>query len=37
MHTTVEMTAKDDVNAVIELIYKTLKELKSGEDFKYIK
>src|SRR5690554_2824222 len=37
MHTTVEMTHKDDVENVIKLIYATLLEIKSGEDFRYIK
>jgi len=37
MHTTVEMCSKNDVNAVIELIYQTLKLLKPGEDYKYLK
>ena len=37
MHTTVEMCSKNDVNAVIELIYQTLKVLKPGEDYKYLK
>ena len=37
MHTTVEMTHKDDVENVIKLIYATLLEIKSGEDFRYMK
>ena len=37
MHTTVEMTHKDDVESVINLIYYTLKNLKDGEDFRYLK
>lgn len=35
MHTTVETVHKDDVNAVIELIYQTLLTVKGNEDFKY--
>lgn len=37
MHTTVEMTHKDDVENVIKLIYETLLNIKSGEDFRYMK
>lgn len=37
MHTTVEMTHQDDVENTIRLIYASLKNLKSGQDFKYIK
>lgn len=37
MHTTVEMSHQDDVEATINLIYASLKELKSGQDFSYIK
>lgn len=37
MHTTVEMTHKDDVENVIKLIYETLLHIKSGEDFRYLK
>jgi endoglucanase len=37
MHTTVEMCAKDDVNAVIELIYQSLQSLKNGQTFNYLK
>jgi len=37
MHTTVEMTHKDDVENVIKLIYETLLTIKSGEDFRYFK
>lgn len=37
MHTTVEMTHRDDVENVIKLIYETLLNIKSGEDFRYIK
>ncbi len=37
MHTTVEMTHKDDVDNVIKLIYEFVSEVKSGQDFRYIK
>lgn len=37
MHTTVEMTHKNDVESVIQLIYNTLQNIKNGEDFRYIK
>lgn len=37
MHTTVEMTHKDDVENVIKLIYETLMTIESGEDFRYFK
>lgn len=37
MHTTVEMTHKDDVENVIKLIYESLLTIKNGEDFRYIK
>ncbi len=37
MHTTVEMTHRDDVENVIKLIYNALLKIKSGEDFRYIK
>lgn len=37
MHTTVEMVHQDDVEATIKLIYASLKSLKSGVDFRYIK
>lgn len=37
MHTTVEMTHQDDVESTIKLIHASLKHLKSGQDFKYIK
>jgi putative aminopeptidase FrvX len=36
MHTTVEMTHKEDVENVIKLIYETLLTIKSGESFKYL-
>ena len=35
MHTTVEMAHKDDVEAVIKLIYETLKNIKKNHNFKY--
>ena len=37
MHTTVETVHKDDVEAVIKLIYETLVQMKTGEDYKYLK
>ncbi len=37
MHTTVEMVNKEDVEHVITLIYETLLNIKSGEDFRYLK
>jgi putative aminopeptidase FrvX len=37
MHTTVESVHRDDVENVIQLIYNTLKAIRSGHDFKYIK
>ncbi len=37
MHTTVEMVAKDDVEAVIQLIYHSLKGIKNNHDWRYIK
>jgi len=37
MHTTVEMVHKDDVENVIHLIYESLKGIKSGHDWRYIK
>lgn len=37
MHTTVEMCSKDDVNAVIDLIYHSLLALKDGQTFNYLK
>jgi tetrahedral aminopeptidase len=37
MHTTVETCAVKDVEAVIDLMYNVLLELKSGTDFSYIK
>ena len=35
MHTTVEMVHKDDVEAVIDLIYNALLEIKDGQSFSY--
>ena len=37
MHTTVEMTHKEDVDNVIRLIYETLLKIEAGQSFKYIK
>ena len=37
MHTTVEMTHKEDVENVVKLIYESLMNIKSGEDFRYMK
>lgn len=37
MHTTVETAHYDDIEHVIQLIFKFLKQLKSGHDFRYIK
>lgn len=37
MHTTVETVNKEDVEQVIELMYRFLVQLKSGHDFRYIK
>jgi putative aminopeptidase FrvX len=37
MHTTVEMVHKNDVDAVIRLIYESVLSLKSGQDFRYMK
>jgi len=37
MHTTVEMVEKTDVENVIKLIFESLKTIKSGQDFRYIK
>ncbi len=36
MHTTVETVAKSDVDAVIKLIYETVKKLTGKENFKYL-
>ena len=35
MHTTVETVHKDDVEAVIQLIYETLLRIEDGHDFRY--
>ncbi|MEO7175852.1 MAG: M42 family metallopeptidase [Saprospiraceae bacterium] len=35
MHTTVEMAQKSDVEAVIQLIFETLKKIKADHNFKY--
>lgn len=37
MHTTVEMVHQKDVEAVIELIYQSLLNIKEGDDFNYFK
>ena len=37
MHTTVEMVNKEDVENCIRLIFETLKTIKSGQDFRYLK
>lgn len=37
MHTTVETAHKDDINAVIDLIYEFLVQLDTGHDFRYLK
>jgi putative aminopeptidase FrvX len=37
MHTTVETVNKNDVKNVIKLIYNSVKSIKSGQDFRYIK
>ncbi|MGC6433663.1 MAG: M42 family peptidase, partial [Crocinitomicaceae bacterium] len=37
MHTTVEMCHKDDVENTIKLIFETLKNIKAGQDFRYLK
>ncbi len=37
MHTTVEMTHKDDVANVVKLIYQTLLKIEDGHDFRYLK
>ncbi len=37
MHTTVEMCRKEDVEDSIRLIYQSLKSIKNGHDFRYIK
>ncbi|MCU0355645.1 MAG: M42 family metallopeptidase [Cytophagales bacterium] len=35
MHTTVETVHRDDVEAVVRLMYETLVQLKAGHDFRY--
>ena len=37
MHTTVESAYKEDIDAVIDLIYEFLIQLDNGHDFRYIK
>ena len=37
MHTTVEMCHKDDVENGIKLIFESLKKIKNGHDFRYLK
>lgn len=37
MHTTVETVHKEDVENVIQLIFESLKTVKNGQDFSYIK
>ena len=37
MHTTVEMVRKEDVESCIALIYETVKSIKAGQDFRYLK
>ncbi len=37
MHTTVETCSKEDIENVIRLIYNMLLNLKSGQDFRYLK
>ncbi len=37
MHTTVEMCRKEDVENAILLIYESLKSIKGGQDFRYMK
>lgn len=37
MHTTVEMVQKEDVENCIRLIFETLKTIKAGQDFRYLK
>ncbi|MDP4828190.1 MAG: M42 family peptidase, partial [Flavobacteriales bacterium] len=37
MHTTVETVHRDDVENVIRLIHASLKQIKSGQDFRYLK
>ena len=37
MHTTVEMVHRNDVENVIKLIYNTVLNIKSGDNFSYFK
>jgi putative aminopeptidase FrvX len=37
MHTTVEMVHREDVEAVIQLIYESLRSIKKDQDFAYLK
>ena len=37
MHTTVETVSYADIDAVIELIFKSIIGLEDGQDFRYIK
>lgn len=37
MHTTVEMVHKEDIENCIRLIFETLKTIKNGQDFRYLK
>ena len=37
MHTTVEMCHKEDIEAVIQLIYQCVLSLKAGQDFSYLR
>lgn len=37
MHTTVESVHRDDVDSVIRLILETLRTIKAGQDFRYIR
>lgn len=37
MHTTVETVHRDDVENVIRLIHASLKQIKNGQDFRYLK
>ncbi|MBT5439280.1 M42 family metallopeptidase [Crocinitomicaceae bacterium] len=37
MHTTVEMVHKDDVENSIRMLFETVKSIKNGQDFRYLK
>lgn len=37
MHTTVEMVHKEDIENVINLIFETVKQVKGGQDFRYLR